>query len=197
MKIPMRRKRAKILLSDQQRFKLQAITRKNSAAQSLVLRAKIMLLAEELQDNKAVAMELNVSAQLVGKWCHRWNDLIAKNSIEDCLSDAKRSGAPPEISAESLCQLVALACDSPEKYNRPISHWTRQELQEESIKQGIFKSISDRHIGRLLKKLELRPHKNKYWLHKKIDEFREQKIANVCALYKDAQALKKNGHHNS
>lgn len=197
MKVSMHRKRAKILLSDQQRLRLQVISRKNSVAQSLALRAKIMLLAEELQDNKAVSIELNVSAKLVGKWCHRWNDLIAKNSIEDCLSDAKRSGTPPKFSAESLCQLVALACDSPEKYNRPISHWTQHELQVESIKQGIFESISTRHIGRLLNKLELRPHKNKYWLHKKIDEFREQKIANICALYKDAQALKKNGHNNS
>ena len=137
-----------------------------------------------------------MSVQIVGKWCHRWNDLIANNSISNCLKDSKRSGTPSKISAESLCKLVALACDSPENYNRPISHWTQPELQEESIKQGIFKSISVRHIGRLLKKLELRPHKNKYWLHKKIDEFREQKIANVCALYKDAQAFKKNRDNN-
>ena len=192
----MRRKRAQIVLSDQQRLDLQSISRKNSAAQSLVLRAKIILRAEELQDNKAVAAELNASAQIVGKWCHRWNDLIAHNSIENCLKDTKRSGTPPKISAESLCKLVALACDPPEKYNRPISHWTQHELQIESIKQGIFKSISVRHIGRLLKKLELRPHKNKYWLHKKIDEFREQKIANICTIYKDAKALKKNGDNN-
>jgi len=192
----MRRKRAKIILSDLQRLELQSITRKNSAAQSLVLRAKIILRAEGLQNNKAVAEELNISVQVVGKWCHRWNDLIAKNSIASTLKDAKRPGTPPKISAESLCKLVALACDSPAKYNRPITHWTQQELQVESIKQGIFKSISARHIGRLLVKLDLRPHKNKYWLHKKIDEFREQKIANICALYKDAQALKKNRDHN-
>lgn len=192
----MRRKRAKIILSDEQRAELQAINRKNSAPQSLALRANIILLADELQDNKAVAASLNVSVQVVGKWSHRWNDLIAKHSLEECLMDAKRSGAPPKISAESLCQLVSLACDPPEKYNRPISHWTQHELQAESIKQGIFESISVRHIGRLLKNLELRPHKNKYWLHKKIDDFREQKIANICAIYKDAQALKKNGNHN-
>jgi len=192
----MRRKRAKIVLSVEQRLQLQAIQRKNLASQSLALRANIILLAEEFQDNKAVAAHLGVSVQVVGKWCHRWNDLIGKHSIKECLSDAKRSGTPPKISAESLCQLVALACDPPEKYNRPISHWTQPELQAESIKQGIFESISVRHIGRLLNKLELRPHKNKYWLHKKIDEFREQKIANICAIYKDAQALKKNGDHN-
>lgn len=192
----MRRKRAKIILSEKQSSELQAITRKNSAPQSLALRAKIILLADELQDNKAVAARLNVSVQVVGKWSHRWNDLSANNSIENSLKDSKRSGTPPKISAESLCKLVALACDSPEKYNRPITHWTQHELQAESIKQGIFKSISARHIGRLLKKLELRPHKNKYWLHKKIDEFREQKIANVCALYKNAQAFKKKRDNN-
>ncbi len=192
----MRRKRAKIILSDLQRLGLQSISRKNLASQSLGLRAKIILRAEQLQNNKAVAAELNISVQIVGKWCHRWNDLIANNSIESSLKDAKRSGTPPKISAESVCKLIALACDPPEKYNRPITHWTQHELQAESIKQGIFKSISARHIGRLLKRLELRPHKNKYWLHKKVDEFREQKIENVCTLYKDAQALKKNRDNN-
>ncbi|MBV1874265.1 MAG: hypothetical protein KUG80_05770 [Gammaproteobacteria bacterium] len=33
------------------------------------------------------------------------------------------------------------------------------------IKQGIL----DRHSGRLLKDLELIPHKNQYWLNEKVD----------------------------
>ncbi len=74
--------------------------------QFLVLRAKIILRAEELQNNKAVAAELNISVQIVGKLCHRWNDLIANNLIESSLKDAKRSGAPPKITAESVCKLM-------------------------------------------------------------------------------------------
>ena len=95
-----------------------------------------------------------------------------------------------------MCQLVALACDSPENHGYPISHWTQPELANEAVKQGIFEKISSRHIGRLLDRLELRPHKNQYWLHRKIDEFREQKIAEICALYQAAGSLKKSGHRH-
>lgn len=188
----MRRVRAKILLSDEERLQLQSISRKRSAALSLILRAKIILLAEEKQCNKAVAEQLQITVQQVGKWCHRWIDLKKdKKSITERLSDSKRSGKPTKIIPEQLCKLVALACDSPEVYGRPISHWTQPELADEAIKQHIFSSISARHIGRLLAQLALRPHKNQYWLHKKIDEFREQKITNICTLYREASALKK------
>ena len=80
-------RRAKIILSDEQRSELQSLNRKNSVSQSLVLRANIILLADKLQDNKAVAASLNISVQVIGKWSHRWNDLIAKHSIEECLGE--------------------------------------------------------------------------------------------------------------
>ena len=124
------------------------------------------------------------------EWCHRWNDLIETSSIENCLSDGQRPGSPPKIGIESLCQFVNLACDSPEKYNWKIANWTKRKLQEEAINQGIFESISERHVGRLLKKLGLSPDKNRYWLQANADEFREEKIANIRKLYKNADALR-------
>jgi len=186
----MRRKRAKIHLSDNQRAELQSIVRRKSTSASLALRAKLLLYAEALQQNKAVASQLQVSIQLVGKWCHRWNDLIETSSVENCLSDGQRPGSPPKIGIESLCQFVNLACDSPEKYNWKIANWTKRKLQEEAINQGIFESISERHVGRLLKKLGLSPDKNRYWLQANADEFREEKIANIRKLYKNADALR-------
>ena len=136
--------------------------------------------------------------QLVCKWTHRWADLKELGEpVLERLSDAKRSGKPPKVTAEALCKLVALACDNPQNYGRPISHWTYPELTDEAIKQSIFTEISFRHVGRLLARLELRPHKNQYWLHKKADEFREVKISEICTLYKEADTLKKSGNYDS
>jgi putative transposase len=193
----MRRVRARIRLTDAERLELKTISRKKSIAHSLVQRATIILLAEEMNNNKNVAENLNISAQKVAQWTHRWEDLKeeGKNIIER-LSDAPRSGRSPTITSKQLCQLIALACDNPENYDRPISHWTQPELADEAIKQKIFSSISSRHVGRLLERLELRPHKNQYWLHKKIDELREQKITEICSIYKDAEALKKYRYRN-
>jgi transposase len=190
----MNRVRARINLTDDERVQLQAIRRRQTTAHSLVQRANIVLLAEEKQNNSAVADTLNVSAKMVLKWTHRWQDLKEeRKSIVDRLSDAPRSGKPASITAESICQLVALACDDPYNYDRPISHWTCDELTDEAIKQNIFVTISSRHVGRILSRLELRPHKNQYWLHKKVDASRDEKISELCELYKEASALKKAG----
>ena len=191
----MRRVRARIRLTDVEKKQLQAMSRRKTAAHSLVQRAQIILLAEKMQSNKAVASELNISASKVAHWTHRWQDFKKINKpIIERLADAERPGKPPTITPEQICQLVALACDNPENYGRPISHWTQPELADEAIKQNIFDTISSRHVGRLLARLELRPHKNQYWLHKKIDEFREQKIHDICAIYQEAAALKKSGY---
>jgi len=192
-----RRVRARIRLTNDERQQLQSISRKNSSAYALVQRAKIILLAEKHQDNKSVAAQLKITGKKVSQWTHRWEDSKKHNkSIVERLSDAKRSGKPSTITANQLCQLVALACDNPENHGRPISHWTQPELADEAIKQNIFTAISSRHVGRLLDQLELRPHKIQYWLHKKIDKFREQKIAEICILYQEAAALKKSGYSN-
>ena len=49
-----------------------------------------------------------------------------------------------------ILQLFAIACEKPENYGRPISHWTSRELADEVVKLGIVTSISPRHVGRLM-----------------------------------------------
>jgi transposase len=71
-------------------------------------------------------------------------------SVEERLSDLPRSGRPAEISAEQICQLVAMACEQPK--DRPISHWTGREIADEVERRGIIQHISPRHASRLLKK---------------------------------------------
>ena len=86
-------------------------------------------------------------------------------SVLEKLEDAARSGRPASFTIEQLTQLYALACDPPEKYGRPISHWTPRELADELIQQKIVESISTRHVGRLLTEADLKPHQSGYWLH--------------------------------
>lgn len=188
----MNRVRARIKLTDSERVILNQLVRSTTVLNGLANRAKILLFSEREQNNKVVAEKLNMAAKTVGVWTHRWNDTAgSKLSIFERLSDAKRPGKPSSITSDQLCQFIALACDNPSDYNRPISHWTRSELANEAVTQGIFKSLSSSYSGQLLKVLELKPHKNKYWLHKKSDEYREKKIKAICELYQQAPTLKK------
>ncbi len=69
------------------------------------------------------------------------------------------------FSLEQILQLFAIACEKPEEYGRPISHWTARELADEVIQQGIVETISPRHVGRLLNEADLKPHQSQYWLN--------------------------------
>jgi putative transposase len=71
--------------------------------------------------------------------------------ITGILDDAPRPGGPATFSPEQIVQIVAVACEPPEKSGRPISHWTHRELADEVKRRQIVKDIAPRSVGRFLK----------------------------------------------
>lgn len=72
-------------------------------------------------------------------------------AIEALLSDEQRPGTPATFTFEQVMQILALACETPAKANRPVSTWTPRELADEAIKRSIVKQISPRTVERFLK----------------------------------------------
>ena len=130
---------------------LRQLTRKHTAKQSIVKRATIILMADAGEMNQDIAAQLGVRSHVVTTWTKRWLEK-SEEPVEQRLADLPRPGAPDTFTPEQLCQIIALACESPQEYDRPITHWTQRELAAEAIKQGIVESISSHHLGRLLKK---------------------------------------------
>jgi putative transposase len=152
-------------LSDCARLKLQQLVNRHNTPQQIVLRAKIILLGSEGKNHGEIARTLDLSLDMARLWRNRWLETSARElSIFQRLQDSERTGAPVKFSREQVIELFALACSPPEDYGRPISHWTPRELADEIMKQGIIKSISVRHVGRLLEEAELKPHQSRYWL---------------------------------
>jgi transposase len=138
----------------------------------------------------AIAMELNVRQNTVSKWCQRWRDTRSEDdqvSVELRLSDMSRPGTPPLFSAEQNVAIVAIGCQTPKSCGRPIEQWTSRELKDEVQKQGIVKSISVRHVGRILSQSKLQPHRVRCWLNERPDPEKEDKIKDVCEVYKRAK----------
>ncbi|MEO1670440.1 MAG: hypothetical protein AAFR77_06570 [Cyanobacteria bacterium J06631_2] len=89
----------------------------------------------------------------------------------------RQANSPPKkccscLPCDGFCRLTAFGGtgadaprESPEKYGRPISHWTSTELAEEMEKQKIVETISPRHVARLLSEATLKPHQSEYWLN--------------------------------
>ena len=144
-----------VILLQAQREGLEALIRRHSAPQQMVLRARIVLAAADGLNNSQVARTLAVSIPTARAWRDRWVGLQAVPDddlgVDDRLGDSPRSGRPPRITAEQVCRVIALACEAPATSGRPITHWTGREVADEIIKRGIVDRISPRHAGRLLK----------------------------------------------
>ncbi len=141
-------------LSEVERTELERFVHRHSTPQQLALRGRIILAADAGKNNSQIARELGVSVETVRTWRKRWLALqavaLADLSVQERLSDVPRPGRRSQISAEQLCQVIALACEQPKE--RPISQWTGRELADGVMRRGIIKQISPRHAARLLKK---------------------------------------------
>ena len=152
-------------LSETEREQLQQLVNRHGTPQQIALRASIILLADEGENHRAIAEQLNISRDMARLWRNRWLVLAQKEvAVMERLQDAERCGGPASFSLEQILQLFAMACEKPENYGRPISHWTSRELADEMIKQGIVATISPRHVGRLLEEADLKPHQSQCWL---------------------------------
>ena len=169
-------KAAKIALTEKQLAELQQIIASKTSPLRLVQRARLIVLAFEGRDNRAISAKIDLQRKQVGLWRRRWQQsfdaLVAvecresraalRRLIEEVLSDAPRSGSPGKFTAEQVTQVLATACEPPEKSGRPIEEWTGRELADELRGRRIVESISTSQVNRYLAEADLQPHRSKY-----------------------------------
>lgn len=201
----MARPKTKLNLTPDQNEYLQSIVRSREIPHSRVQRAQIILKAAAGENNKKISQDLNLCEDTVGLWRRRWieghTDLSANSNqkklsqaIQNVLSDKQRPGTPPTYTAEQVCQIIALACETPPE---PLTHWTREDLVREAVVRGIVEQISPSTIGRILNEADLKPHRSQYWLNHEVEDevtFREE-VRDICKLYHQAQELNEQGVH--
>jgi putative transposase len=144
-----------VTLTADERQGLEPLVRRHTTAQPVALRARIILAAAEGLTNAQMARRLGIAVDTVRLWRQRWLGFQAVSledwPLEERLPDAPRPGRPARITAEQVCQMVALACEAPTATGRPISQWTNRELADEIRNRGIVAQMSPRHAARLLK----------------------------------------------
>lgn len=154
-----------ITLSETEHQELEKIAHRPSTAQQIAQRARIILQASEGHNNAEIARTLNLSIKMVRQWRRRWAQTApSERAVLERLQDNERRGAPMKFTLEQQVECMAIACQDPQQYGRPISHWSAHELADELIKQEIVKQISPRQVGRWLSEAQLKPHQSRYWL---------------------------------
>src|SRR3954464_12744686 len=192
-------KAAKITITERQLEILQTFARSVTAPSRLRQRASIIVLAFEGLLNQDIAAKVGLTQRQVGRWRRRWADawkqlvdiecresrVVLRRAVEAILTDEPRPGAPGKFSPEQVTQILAVACEPPEKSGRPITHWTAQELTDEVIRRRIVTSISPSQVSRYLREAALQPHKSRYWLNttEKDPERFEEQVKAVCDTY--------------
>ena len=154
-------KAAKVWITERQQPILIELSKSLTESRLVVQRARIVLRAFAGQLNAQIAVEIGLGPGQVGVWRRRWQaawvELTAlecreprrlREAIREMFRDAPRSGSPGTFTAAQVTQILALACEPPEKSGRPITHWTRKELHAEVLKRGIVPKISESQVGR-------------------------------------------------
>ena len=141
-----------VSVSSEQREMLEQLVRTHSTPQQLALRARIMLLAADGVGVRESAEELDVWPKTVRRWRKRWRTAADGVSVPERLVDAPRPGAQATYTLEQVCAIVAMTCEKPEASDRPISHWSQREIADEAMRRGLVPNISQRSVGRFLKK---------------------------------------------
>ena len=141
-----------VAVLSEQREALEHLVRTHSTPQQLALRARIILVAADGVGVRASARELGVWPKTVRYWRKRWREAVDRQSVPDRLADVQRPGAPATFTPEQICALVAMTCEKPSESERPISHWSQREIADEAMRRGLVPSISQRSVGRFLKK---------------------------------------------
>lgn len=139
---------------------LQTIIRSREVPHSLVQRAQIILSANSGCNNKTISQHLGLCEDTVGFWRKRWlvggselEKFAAKpkqlrEAVSRLLADKPRPGSPGVFTAEQICRLLAVACETPPEH---LSHWTQPELVRTVVARGIVEHISASSVGRFLK----------------------------------------------
>jgi putative transposase len=167
-----------LVLTVEQRQRLEALLRRPTAAQRLVERALIVLAASDGRPLRAIARDLAMRPATVRKWCRRFE----LRGI-DGLQDRARSGRPRCISASDRCLVIATACQDPAEHGLAgHSNWSASLLAQVLSLSGQVAKISSRSVQRILQVATIKPHRCAYW-KQPIDPHFEAKMRPVIDLY--------------
>lgn len=163
----MPRKAIKILLTDEQKARLEKITRSHSAERRLVERAGIILACAAGKQNQEIAADQGMSVARVSKWRRRF----AEHGFAG-LEDEQRPGQPAIYGQAFRDRLLAKLDTQPPT---GLARWDCQTLAEDL-------GASKHAVWRALKKEGIHLHRARSWCVSTDPEFTE-KSAVIIGLY--------------
>jgi len=137
------RPRKELMLTERDRNTLERWTRRATTAQSLALRARIILACAAGASDVAVARQLNTTRETVGKWRRRF-----LHCGMDGLYDEPRPGAPRTLTDDRVEEVIVKTLESKPEDS---THWSTRLMAAET-------GVSQSSIVRIWHAFGLKPH---------------------------------------
>jgi transposase len=163
------RPKAELVLTDDEREQLVALTLRRKTAQALAQRARIVLACADGIDNKIVASRQRVTPQTVSKWRARFVEQRL-----DGLLDAPRPGAPRTIEDRQVDAVIAKTLET---VPQGATHWSTRLM---ASKMG----LSQTAVSRIWRAFGLQPHRQDTFKLSS-DPLFVEKVRDIVGLYMD------------
>jgi transposase len=156
-----------LVLSDEEREKLEQWARRPKTAQRLALRARLVLSCAAGLSNQAVARQHRTSPHTVGKWRERFCSARLEGLV-----DEPRPGAPREITDAQVEEVVTRTLES-----KPpdATHWSTRSMAEAT-------KLSHMAVARIWRAFGLQPHRVENFKLSS-DPFFVEKVRDIVGLY--------------
>ena len=158
---------APLALDGTERETLEQWTRRPKTAQALALRSRIVLACADGRSNTAVAAELRVCIDTVGKWRSRFLEQRL-----DGLLDQPRSGRPRMIDDADVERVIALTLETTPK---DATHWSTRAMARRS-------GLSHNTVSRIWRAFALQPHRTETF-KLSADPLFIEKVRDIVGLY--------------
>jgi transposase len=156
-----------LVLTSTETDTLQRWARRRNSAQALALRSRIVLACADGKSNVAVAEELRLTRQTVGKWRRRF-----LHSRLQGLHDEQRPGAPRKISDERVEEVIVKTL---EEVPRDATHWSTR-----SMARAV--GMSQAGVLRIWRAFGLQPHRVESF-KLSTDPYFIEKVRDIVGLY--------------
>ena len=150
-------------LTNEERTKLERLSRSSTSPHRLVERARMILLTLQGESVKQIAYKLDRSIPTIYLRLKRFNQEGLSG-----LNDKARGGRPPIYSERERGQMIALARTHPDKLGLPFGHWSLDRLIE-YLHQTEHIYVSRAQLARILQAEGLRWYQEKTYFTERPD----------------------------
>jgi hypothetical protein len=179
-------RRAKLVLSNEERSELEQLARSRVAPQREVQRATILLEYGAGESVAGISRRVGMTRLSVSKWVAK---ALAVGPMA-ALKDHYHRPKDPVIGYAAKAWVVHVACSKPKDMGYAAEVWTRQALAKhirEQAQQAGFPALSraaKATVHRILAEQPLHPEKVKYYLERRDPDF-EAGMRKVLIVYQD------------